>query len=249
MSGAALHFYGDLNDFLPAQRRDVTFSHSFPEQSSIKDLVESLGVPHPEVACMLVNGRPVDFSYLVRDGDTIAVYPASTPPEGSVPCPVLRPPPAPRFVLDTHLGRLAAYLRMLGFDTLYWNYRDDEDLARCSSEEGRILLTRDLGLLKRGIVVHGAFVRATDPQVQILEILRRFDLFDLVAPFGRCMRCNGDLTAVSKEEVAGRVPPLTQQVYDTFWSCQSCGQVFWAGSHYQRMSGLIEQVMQAKERR
>lgn len=247
MSRAALHFHGNLNDFLPAPRRDQTFGHTFPDQSSIKDLIESLGVPHPEVGCMLVHGRPVDFAYLVRDGDEIAVYPEGAWPDLPAGRPALRPPPAPRFVLDTHLGRLAAYLRMLGFDTLYWNYRDDEDLARCSSDEGRILLTRDLGLLKRGIVVHGAFVRSTDPQEQILEILRRFDLFGLVAPFGRCMRCNGTLAAVDKDSVAERVPPLTRQVYEVFWACQSCNQVFWAGSHYQRMRGLVDQVIQQRK--
>src|SRR5262249_11777820 len=131
MSQATLHFHAELNDFLPPARRYTQFVHSFERRVSIKEMIESLGAPHTEVAAIVAGDRAVDFAYLVQDGDRIAVYPASTSPTGVVAVALRPPPPAePRFVLDTHLGQLAAYLRMLGFDTLYRNDYADEELAR-----------------------------------------------------------------------------------------------------------------------
>jgi uncharacterized protein with PIN domain len=208
-------------------------------------MIESLGVPHTEVELILVNGEPVDFSHIVRDGDQVSVYPMFETFDAT---PVLRLRPAPlrepRFVLDQHLGKLAAHLRLLGFDTLYRNDYDDATLARVSSTEHRILLTRDRGLLKRSAVTHGYFVRQTDPQQQVVEVLQRFDLRRLIAPFCRCIRCNGLLRATSKEQVATYLPPHTQEYYDEFHICEQCGQVYWKGSHYQHLLGFVASVAQ-----
>jgi uncharacterized protein with PIN domain len=157
----------------------------------------------------------------------------------------VRPQPLrePRFVLDTHLGQLATYLRMLGFDTLYQNDQLDEELAHLSSQEGRILLTRDRGLLKRNMVSHGYCVRETHPRQQLVEVLRRFDLFEAVRPFRRCIRCNGLLQPVSKAAICDRLPPRTQQYYDEFRLCQDCKQIYWKGSHYHRMQQFIKKVL------
>ncbi len=241
-------FYAELNDFLPADKRQVGFVHSFEGRVSIKHLIEALGVPHPEVDLVLVNGRSVDFSYLVQDGDQISVYPVFESLD-ITPLVHLRPQPLreTRFVLDTHLGRLAAYLRMLGFDTLYRNDTADEELAQISSQERRILLTRDRGLLKRGVVTHGYCMRETAPRRQLVEVLRRFDLFQTVKPFSRCLRCNDMLQPVSKEAISHRLPPKTQQYYDEFRICQACNQIYWKGSHYQRMQQLIERVLAQRE--
>jgi len=238
-------FYAELNDFLRPDRRMVTFCHPLEGRASVKDVIESLGVPHTEVDLILANGESVDFSYGVQDGDRISVYPVFETVD-ITPLVRLRPRPLrePRFVLDAHLGRLAAYLRMLGFDALYRNDYDDEELARISSTEGRILLTRDRGLLKRSVVTHGYCVRETDPRQQLVEILRRFDLFGAIAPFHRCLRCNGLLQPVSKEAISDRLPPRTRQHYDEFRICQDCGQVYWKGSHYERMQRFIERVRQ-----
>jgi uncharacterized protein with PIN domain/sulfur carrier protein ThiS len=237
-------FYAELNDFLPVARRQVAFAHSFEGRVSIKHLIESLGVPHPEVDLVLVNGRSVDFSYIVQDDDRISVYPVFES-ISIAPLVRVRPQPLrePRFVLDTHLGRLAAYLRMLGFDTVYRNDFADEELARISSQEGRILLTRDRGLLKRNQVTHGYCVRGTNPRSQLVGVLRRFDLFQMVAPFTRCIRCNGILRPVSKQAISHRLQPKTRQYYDEFRVCQACDQIYWKGSHYQRMQQFIEGVL------
>ena len=243
MNQATLWFQAELNDFLPRARRDRSFPHAFQDRVSIKDMIESLGVPHTEVAAIFVNGGPVSFSYIVQDGDRVDVYPASAPIASTAP--PLRPPipPEPRFVLDTHLGQLAAYLRMLGFDTLYRNDYSDDELARISSQEQRILLTRDRGLLKRGIVVHGYYVRETAPQRQLVEILRRYQLTDAIAPLRRCIRCNGLLHSVQKADIAERLAPKTREFFDAFSVCVACDQVYWKGSHYEQMRLFIESVL------
>ncbi|MBC7225389.1 MAG: Mut7-C ubiquitin/RNAse domain-containing protein, partial [Anaerolineae bacterium] len=229
-------FYAELNDFLPPSRRQVTFAHEVKGRAAVKDVIESLGVPHTEVDLILVNGESVDFGYLVQEGDRIAVYPVF---ESIDITPILRVRPRPlrepRFVVDGHLGRLAAYLRMLGFDTLYRNDYADAELARLSAEEGRILLTRDRGLLKRGQVTHGYCLRHTVPREQAVEVLRRFDLGGAVQPFRRCLRCNGLLEGVAREDVWDLLPPHVRAAHEEFRRCAQCGRVYWKGSHYRRM--------------
>lgn len=240
MAQATFRFYAELNDFLPPSRRQVSFAHHFNGRVSVKDMIESLGAPHTEVDLILVNGESVDFHYLVQDGDRISVYPVF---ESFDITPLLRvrsrPLRQPRFVLDVHLGRLAAYLRLLGFDALYSSDCDDATLAALSRDEHRTLLTRDRGLLKRRQVTHGYCVRTTNPREQVREVLRRFDLFRSVAPFSRCIRCNGALEPVAKQVVEDRLPPHVRQQYDEFRICKACGQVYWRGSHYDRLRALI----------
>lgn len=243
MSRALFRFYAGLNDFLPFGRRQVLFAHTFEGRVSIKDMIESLGVPHTEIDLILVNDEPQNFSYLVQNGDQISVYPPCQSPDIR-PLGSLQPPQTGelRFVLDVHLGRLAAYLRTLGFDTLYPDNHEDKVLAAISQAEKRTLLTRDRGLLKRKIVTHGYYVRATNPREQIGEVLRRFDLFDQIAPFRRCVHCNAVLQPVSKEEIRDRLEPDTCQYYDEFHLCPSCQRIYWKGTHYQRMLHFIDQV-------
>ena len=240
MSQATFIFHGELNDFRAPAERGSPLSYAFKDRVSLKDAIESLGVPHTEVESILVDATPAEFGQMVPDGARVEVFPASAGAEGGR----LRPPlpGEPRFVLDTHLGRLATYLRMLGFDTLYRNDYADEELARIASDEQRILLTRDRGLLKRGIVTFGRYVRETDPERQIVEILRHYDLGDRIAPLRRCMRCNGLLHAVDKAAVYDRLPPKTREYYDEFSACSGCNQVYWKGSHYDRMRALIERL-------
>lgn len=247
MASAWFRFYEELNDFLPSHRRKVAFQHRFRERGSIKDMIESLGVPHPEVDLILVNGESVSFRYLVRDGDRISVYPMF---ESLDIGPLVRVRPAPlrvtRFVLDVHLGRLARYLRMLGFDTLYRNDCDDAELAELASGQHRILLTRDLGLLKRSIVTHGLFVRATCPQEQVREVVARLQLQSAIQPFRRCVSCNGLLVAVSRGAVAHRLEPGVRGHFRQFWRCAGCRQIYWQGSHYQRMEAWVRELLGAR---
>jgi uncharacterized protein len=243
VSQATFRFYAELNDFLPPARRQVAFPHTFEARASVKDMIEALGVPHPEVELILVNGAPVDFSYAVADGDHVSVYPVFESLDVT-PLVRLRPQPLrqPRFVLDAHLGKLAAYLRLLGFDTLYRNDYADPVLAELSRAEHRTLLTRDRGLLKRSAVTHGYYVRETDPRRQLAEVVRRFDLCRAVEPFRRCMRCNGELLPVDKTAIADRLEPETREYYHEFRICAECGQVYWKGSHYRRLVDLVQDI-------
>ncbi len=243
MSQATFRFYAELNDFLPKNRRFTAFTVPFELPASVKHMIESLGVAHTEVDLILANGEPVDFGYIVQDGDRISVYPVFESLDIS-PVSRLRPEPlrSPRFVLDAHLGRLAVYLRMLGFDALYRNDYADEELALVSSQENRILLTRDRGLLKRSLVSRGYYVRAQDPRRQVVEVVQRFDLRRAFKPFTRCLRCNGLLEPAQEEAVASQLLPGTQKYFHEFSRCRSCGQVYWKGAHYQRMVQLIESI-------
>lgn len=248
MARADFCFHSELNHFLPPNKKQVNFHFCFKERASIKDIIESLGVPHPEVEIILVNGNAVNFSYIVQDGDSIQVYPVSAVSELLATI-SLRPqlPTIPRFVLDVHLGKLAASVRMLGFDTLYRNDYDDEELAQISAFEQRILLTRDKGLLMRSLVTFGYYVRATNPEQQVVEVLRRYNLFTIVTPFKRCIRCNGLLAPVTKASIIDQIPQKTRTTIDEFHRCRECSQIYWRGSHYEKMQKFIEEVLSSKD--
>lgn len=249
MKQARFRFYAELNDFLPATRRGESFWHGFGGRPSVKDTIEAIGVPHTEVDLILANGRSVGFDHQLADGDRFSIYPVFESIDIS-PILKIRPTPLRRigFVLDTHLGQLAAYLRMLGFDSLYNNEASDEALASLSVEDNRVLLTKDRGLLKRGRVTHGYCVRAGEPREQVFEVLRRFDLQRQIEPFSRCMRCNGTVEAVPKESIIERLEPHTRAHFDEFSICSECGQIYWKGSHFERMNDFIEELKGRFER-
>ncbi len=247
MTPTTFHFYGEVNDFLPPARRDVTFNFTFEAVSwSTKDLIESFGVPHTEIGALVINDTGVDLDSVVKPGDTVQVYDHHITPDVSPHIP-LRPvyPHRPRFVLDTHLGRVAGYLRLLGFNTLYRNDYPDEELAQISHDETRILLTRDVGLLKRRLVIYGRWVRATDPREKLTEVMHHYDLYPQIQPFTICMRCNGALQQVEKAKIRDQLEARTAQYYDVFHQCVACGQIYWQGSHYENLLAFVREHRQA----
>lgn len=240
----SIKFFGNLNFFLVSEKRETQFEHSLKKTASIKDIIESLGVPHPEIQLMLVNQEEVDFSYLVNDGDIIAVYPLNYNHNYEQKIKLRPPLPSfPSFILDVHLGKLTSLLRILGFNCLYRNDYEDEELAAISSTENRILLTRDLGLLKRSIVTYGYYVRSTKPEEQLREILQRYNLFERIQPFKRCLKCNGLLISVPKELIINQIPPQTRQYINQYYRCQHCQKIYWKGSHYQQIESFITRVL------
>jgi len=241
VASATVRLYGSLNDFVPAVRRQSTLVCGFTPSPSVKDFVEALGVPHPEIDLLIVDGASVNFSYRVRDGDRVAVYPMiRTFDLGDLVR--LRPPPQlePRFVADVHLGRVAAYLRLAGFDVAYRNDYTDEELVAISASEDRVLLTRDVGALKHAIVRRAHFVRETRPARQLVEVLRHFDLVGLALPFTRCLRCSSRLHAMAKDRIQNLLPARTREHYQEFSRCPTCSRIYWQGSHYSRMRLFIE---------
>lgn len=243
-----VRFYGTLPDLLPSKSHAPVARFPLSEVAAVKHVIESLGVPHPEVAAILVNGQPADFTAQVAGGDVVQVYDqASTPAPNGFP-PLRLPLAQPvRFVLDAHLGVLASYLRLLGFDALYRNDYHDPELAEISAQEERVLLTRDRGLLKRKIVVYGYCLRTTDSRAQLLSVLDRYDLTGQIQPWRRCLRCNGELEAVEKAAVLDRLEPKTKLYHDEFQRCMGCDQIYWRGSHFERLQGVVEMILQRGE--
>jgi uncharacterized protein with PIN domain len=232
--------HGSLNDFLPRARRGRPVVLPWSAHETVKHVVEVAGVPHPEIVALLVNGVTVDFTYRVAPCDLIDAYPYEEAP----PALPLRPPlDTLHFICDVHLGRLAAYLRMLGFNTHYSNDQDDPELAEIAASQGRVLLTRDVGLLKRSAVVYGAFVRATGPEAQLREVAQRFDLRRHVVAFQRCIRCNGETRPVSKADILDQLQPKTRRYYDEFWRCEACAQIYWRGTHVSQMQAVIDRAL------
>jgi uncharacterized protein len=238
-----VRFYGELNDHLAPDQQYLALERRFIVAGAVKDLIESFGVPHTEVELILINGESADFSQLVHNGDRVAVYPVfeSFDVRGEL---RVRPGPLrePKFVLDVNLGRLAGYLRMLGFDTQYRNRASDPELVETSVTEHRILLTRDRGLLMHSAVTRGYWLRTTDSRVQVAEILDRFDLAGGLRPFTRCMACNTLLRPADPNQARRRLPARTAERYDEFLECPGCGRVYWQGSHWRRMRRWIEEL-------
>jgi uncharacterized protein len=229
-----LRFHGALNDLLPASVRDSTIRRTVHGSPAVKDVIESLGVPHVEVGAIAVDGVRVSLGHRVRDGELIDVYPPGDPD---------REPRPTRFVVDGHLGRLAAYLRMLGFDTLWAADAEDAELAETARRDDRILLSRDRGLLKRSVVRRGYVVRSDRPHRQLREVVDRYRLAPESRPFGRCLRCNGILQSVDPSIAVPLVPPRVALEQTEFRRCAACGTLYWRGSHHTRMVRLIATLL------
>jgi uncharacterized protein len=240
---AEFRFYAELNDFLPPGRRYAGFDYSVAGTRSVKDAIEAIGVPHTEVDLILVDGLSVGFERVLRGGERVAVYPVFELLE-IAPLQHLRPQPLrePRFVLDVHLGKLARHLRMAGFDCLYRNDYRDSELITASVAEHRIILTRDKGLLKQRLVTHGYFVRRSNSEEQLCEVVRVLQLQARLRPFTRCRECNTELRDVPKAGVLERLPDKVRGSYARFQLCPGCDRIYWEGTHYERLRRLLDRA-------
>jgi len=244
MPQATIRFYEELNDFLPEEKRKRDFSISFGQESTVKDVLASLGVPHTEVDLILINGESVDFSFSLEGGERISVYPVFE----SLDIRSVRKlgPDSLRhlkFVADVHLGKLVKYLRLFGFDTLYDNGFDPHSLVDISARQGRVLVTRSRDLLKHKVIARGILVRETDPKMQLKSIFERLDLHAEARPFSRCLCCNGLVEPIPKQGVAQSLPSRVMAKHQTFASCSYCHRVYWEGTHFERMSHFVKEVL------
>lgn len=226
-----LRFPPELHLFLSSRHRGEGEIRVTPDgTSSLGHVVESLGVPLPEVGTLLVDGQPVTPSYRPRTGEHVDVRPVARPQ---------RPGPEPlRFVLDVHLGALARRLRLVGVDSAYRNDMDDDALIEQANAERRVLLTQDRGLLRRRALWRGAYVRGTGPDRQFADVLDRFE--PRLAPWTRCVACNAaPLVRVPKSEVEHLLRPGTRRTYDAFTRCPGCGRVYWRGAHSHSLDRIV----------
>ena len=244
MSQATFRFYEELNDFLPEDKRKKDFSVSFRQKSTVRDVLVSQGVPHTKVDLILVNGESANLSCTLEGGERVSVYPVF---ESLDIRPIRKLGPVPlrrlEFVADTHLGGLAKYLRLFGFDTLYYRDKSPEDLIQISVVQGRVLLTRSKGLLSHKSVTRGILVKDVDPREQLKATFRHLDLYAEARPFSRCLRCNGMITPVLKKDLRQSLPPRVSNGQEAFFLCSSCERVYWQGTHFKRMGHFVEEVL------
>ena len=243
---AAFRFYAELNDFLEHGQSGNELVYRFNGAPSIKDAIEAQGIPHTEVELIFVNGVSVGFGNHLRAGDRVAVYPVFESFDIK-PLIKLRGSPLRRthFVVDANLGKLARWLRLIGFDTVYSNGFEDAEVVHIAVAERRIVLTRDRRLLHHKAVTHGYWVRAVDPQQQVIEVVRRFQLEAEMAPFRRCLACNGIIHSVGKEAVLALLEPNTRIYYDDFFRCVDCAKIYWRGPHYVRLKAQVNRFKQS----
>jgi uncharacterized protein with PIN domain len=238
-----LTFHGDL-DFFLRSKSTRSIERILSERTSVKDVIESCGVPHPEVDLILINAEPADFLQVLASDAQVGVYPITTERCTFFPEKRLQARDIQRFVADGHLGKLVRDLRLLGVDVIYDRAAEDQQLLEMTTAQTRALLTRDRRLLMHSVVRHGYYLRSQDALAQTAEVLRRFDLAGVLAPFSRCLRCNAGLEPVEKAAVFEQLEPLTKRYYDEFRRCTACGQIYWRGSHFGKLEERIAQLQE-----
>jgi len=236
-----LRFHGDLNIFLGSKVGDPVIERPLAEKTSIKDVIESCGVPHPEVDLILVDDQTVGFDHTLASDAKVEIFPVENQGTDRTEK-QLQTIGITSFVADGHLGGLTRNLRLLGFDVAYPKSADDRQLLEVMVRENRSLLTRDRRLLMHAIVQHGYYPRSQNANEQTIEVVRRFDLSELIAPFTRCLRCNALLEEATKAEVIDELEPLTKIYYDQFRRCPDCKQIYWPGSHFSKLQKRIEEI-------
>jgi hypothetical protein len=236
-----LRFHGDLNFFIGSKAGDTVIERPLAEKTSIKDVIESCGVPHPEVDLILVDKQTVGFDHTLASAANVEVFPAEHHGTDYTEKRI-QTIGITKFVTDGHLGGLTRNLRLLGFDIAYPKNADDRQLLEVMLREKRALLTRDRRLLMHRIVEHGYYSRSQNSDEQTIEVVRRFDLSELIAPFTRCLLCNALLEEAAKADVFDKLEPLTKIYYDQFRRCPDCKQIYWQGSHFPKLQKRLEEI-------
>ncbi len=234
---------GELNDFLQRHKRSRKITVRVRGHPSVKDTIESIGIPHCEVNVIVIGDSTVDFRYRIRPGDNIRVYPRHTFRKIFRRKSLLPDIPGdPEFIADSHLGKLARHLRLLGFDTLYKKDFHDREIVALAVEQGRIVLSRDIGLLKNKAVKSGRWIRATQSEQQVHECVKYFCLAGRIRPFRLCRECNGHIRPIAKSEANGHIPQRIIVSRSRFFRCFSCARIYWQGSHYEKLQAFVKKV-------
>lgn len=148
-----------------------------------------------------------------------------------------------RFIADEMLGKLAKWLRAIGYDTVYYTGGGDGALVQRALTEGRIILTKDFNLTKRKLARKALFIRSDYPREQLKQVVEDLQLDMQNRLFTRCLVCNQELVFVKKESVQDRVPVYTYLTQDRFYECPDCGRVYWPGTHRDSMLQMISDMV------
>ncbi len=151
-----------------------------------------------------------------------------------------------RFIVDSNAGKLARWLRIMGYDTLFFNNIDDAQLVDIALKEGRVALTKDTQLVRRRVVANGQLrgilLQNDDPKEQLRQVIGELKLDCQLGQFTRCLECNQNLVPKTKEEVKEAVPPYVFRTQTQYMQCPSCLRVYWRGTHWQRMKRELEKI-------
>jgi len=239
----ALFFSDDLDDFVQQKQDCGGVHYPLVRRASIKNIIESLGVPHTEIGAIRIDGEAVDFNFIPGETLKCHIHGIQTPFDVTVPS-ILRPRPLAkiRFLVDVNVGKLAPLLRMSGIDASYAPHTSDKEISIMAEEDGRIILSRDLGLLKRRRVEFGRYIRSVYPYDQLAEVFSFFGLAGQYRPFSRCLRCNRRLIPVQKGAIRSRLEPKTWKYYDRFNICPGCSRIYWQGSHLDEMKKRLRNL-------
>jgi hypothetical protein len=231
-----LVFHGGLTGLLNDRDGCSETTRELFRSAPVKDLIESQGIPHTEVGRIESHGAERSFAHLPTWGETLDILPPRPPVDVTLST-VLFPEPFDEvsFVADANVARLGGLLRLTGFDCLLDPRWDDAEIAEVAGDNKRILLTRDKELLKRNRVLRGRLIRSGLPWDQLAEVIHFFGLRDRIDLFSRCPKCNVTLERTDKSAVIDQLEPLTRMMYDHFTLCPGCGQVYWSGSHHDRI--------------
>jgi len=148
-----------------------------------------------------------------------------------------------RFVADCMLGKLAKWLKILGFDTAYFSKIDDDELLLFARNESRVLLTRDNELIEKSKSVPAIFIKSEKWSEQIQQVIKEFSLKEKTKPNSRCIQCNIVLKFLPKERAKNLVTPFIYKNADLFSLCPECGRVFWKGTHQNDMEEKITKIL------
>lgn len=154
----------------------------------------------------------------------------------------------PRFIVDTNVGRLARWLRMMGYDALFINKIDDEGLIAIGLKEKRVLLTKDTQIMRRRVVTSGKLkallIEGDNHKAQLHQVVKAMNLDFEGRQFTLCLECNEPLIPRGKEEVGDLVPPYVFQTQSHYVECPRCHRIYWRGTHWQRMKRELETLVE-----
>lgn len=243
MPQLTFHFHEAFFIFLNRINKKLKIVYGLDRRASIKDIIESLGVPHTEVGKILLGNQEIGFNFIPEESVDLSIFPI-TPPFDVLNASLLRPEPLDKisFIVDINVGKLAPLLRVLGMDAKYSDGLTDNEISLVAEQERRIVLSRDTHLLKRKQIIFGRMIRSIYPYDQLEETISFFGIKGPFKMFSLCLRCNRELFQVNKEDILHRLEPKTKKYFNSFKMCPECNRIYWRGSHHENIKRRLKDV-------